>query len=148
MQRCSFIFVRILLVQNSTILLVNVAFSPKMGIYDTIKNKFSVGSANAEAVMILCRKSFSWNFRNKVSAVPWCRFLLSSDSSCGTHLVSFWTFYTAYKRTEMTCHVTPSCSSSSFSVYAKFVSSKACNSSVSTFWGRPARGSSSRQKSP
>jgi len=80
------------------------------------------------------------------------QFLLSLDTSCGTHLSSFWTFPIVRKRTEMACWVTPSCSANYFSVCAEFISSNACNSfNLSIFWGRSAvrlRGSSSKLKSP
>jgi len=74
-------------------------------------------------------------------------FLLSSDNSCGTHLLSFYTFPIIYKCTEIARWIMPSCSADFFSICAEFISSSACNSSVSIFWGRPARGSSSRLKS-
>jgi len=82
-------------------------------------------------VMILWRKSFFQNFESKVSTVLRSRFLLSSDNSCGTHLPSFWIFIR--KPPEMACCVTLSCCSSSFSICADFISSYACNSSVSNF---------------
>jgi len=97
--------------------------------------------------MILCRKSFFRNFESKVNAISRHQFLLSSDNSCGTHLLSFWTFPVVCKHTEMACYVTPS-SASFFSVCAEFISSNACNTSVSIFWRRLARDSSSRLKSP
>ena len=66
----------------------------------------------------------------------------------------FWAFFCKIQslfvcnRTVMACCVTPSCSASSFSVCIEFISSSACNSSVSIFSGRPARDSSLRLKSP
>jgi len=86
--------------------------------------------------MILCRQSFFRDFESKVGAVPRRRLLLSSDNSCGTRLLFFWTFPIVCKRREIAFCITPSCSASFFSVYAECISSTAYNSSVSIFWER------------
>lgn len=81
-------------------------------------------------VMILCRKFFFQNIENKVSTMSCRRFCLRTVHSEPI-------FFPA-EHFSLT-----SCSVSSFSVWVEFIYINDCNSTVSTFWGRPARGSSS-----
>lgn len=66
---------------------------------------------------ILSKQFFFRNFESKVSAV---QFLLYLDSLYGIHLPTFWTFPIICNRTEIACHVTPTCSASSYLVGAEF----------------------------
>ena len=83
--------------------------------------------------VILCKKYFFLHRESKFMQMSTLRFLLSSVSSCGTHLPSFCIFPIACNRSDIAWCVTPNCWASSSCVWHGFSFSNTWSSSSSNF---------------